>query len=284
MISKSLIIRNYILISLFFLSLNLSGQIKGFGKVRWDSERIAPGLVWKSSHMLLEDTVPQNINILVVNINKRKISLLYNPKQNIPVSRQASEAGALTAVNAGFFSIKDCGSMTYIRTNGMITDSDTAHKWVRNNNMNGSVMIDSHRHLIITSAMTNSWYDAHPEFPDILLTGPVLLMDGKKALLPETSLVINKHPRSSVGVINNHKILLITIDGRADQASGMTLLQLCDLMVSLHCTGAVNLDGGGSTTMWIKGKPFNGVVNMPCDNGKFDHYGERAVSDILIIK
>ena len=79
-------------------------------------------------------------------------------------------------------------------------------------------------------------------------------------------------------------MVLLTLDGRTDQAKGMTLAELTDLMISLHCKDAVNLDGGGSTTMWISGKPFNGVVNMPCDNKKFDHEGERAVSDIIIIK
>jgi exopolysaccharide biosynthesis protein len=64
----------------------------------------------------------------------------------------------------------------------------------------------------------------------------------------------------------------------------MTLNELADLMLVLHCKDAVNLDGGGSTTMCISGKPFNGIVNMPCDNKKFDHEGERAVSDIIIIK
>ena len=64
----------------------------------------------------------------------------------------------------------------------------------------------------------------------------------------------------------------------------MTLDELTDLLLDNHCKDAVNLDGGGSTTMWISGKPFNGVVNMPCDNKIFDHEGERAVSDILIIR
>ena len=104
----------------------LSGQIKGFNKVRWDREKIAPGLVWKSSHTLLEDTVLQNINLLIINTNKRNISIFYNPKQNIPVSKQAAAADALAAVNAGFFNIKDGGSVTYIRSNGLIVDSDTA--------------------------------------------------------------------------------------------------------------------------------------------------------------
>lgn len=283
-IPGSSIPRYGILISILFLSLTLRGQIQGFGKVKWDREKIAPGLVWKSSHTFLEDTVPQNINIIIVNTRRRKISLLYSPKENIPVSIQASSADALAAVNAGFFSIKEGGSMTYIRTAGRITDQDTVKKWVRNNNMNGSFLIDAQGHIIIKAAMENSWYDSHPEYPDILLTGPLLLTDGEKALLPETSLVINKHPRSSMGIINRHKIILLTIDGRTDEASGMTLLQLRDLMISLNCRWAINLDGGGSTTMWINNKPYNGVVNMPCDNGKFDHEGERAVADLLIVK
>jgi exopolysaccharide biosynthesis protein len=132
--------------------------------------------------------------------------------------------------------------------------------------------------------MSNSWFDSHPEFPDVLVTGPLLLKDKKRATLPQTSIVIAKNPRTSIGIINKYKVVLVTLDGRTPEAYGMTLLKMTDLMVSLRCRDAVNLDGGGSTTMWINGKPFNGVVNMPCDNKKFDHEGERAVSDVLIIK
>jgi exopolysaccharide biosynthesis protein len=116
------------------------------------------------------------------------------------------------------------------------------------------------------------------------MSGPLLVKDGRKATLPETSLVINKHPRSCIGLLNSRKIVLLTLDGRTEQAAGMTLLKLSDVMLSLKCTDALNLDGGGSTTMWIRDKPFSGIVNMPCDNKKFDHEGERAVSDIIIVK
>jgi exopolysaccharide biosynthesis protein len=264
--------------------LTLTGQIKGFSKVKWQSEKIAPGLVWKTSHALLEDSILQNINILIVNTHKRYISILYSPEQNIITSKQALAANALAAVNAGFFSIKDGGSATYIRINGVIVDSDTSKKWKRVPNMNGSILINRTGELSVAKVMSNAWYDSHAEYPEVLVTGPILLTGKKKEKLPQTSLVINKHPRTCLGVINGHKLVLLTLDGRTDQAAGMTLLELADLMVSLKCRDAINLDGGGSTTMWVKGKPFNGVVNMPCDNKKFDHEGERAVSDILIIK
>ena len=272
------------LILVFVVSHPLFSQIRDFNKIKWDRERLAPGLIWKSSHTFLEDSIPQNINILMVNLHKRNVSVLYNPKENIPTSKQASGAKAIAAINGGFFNIKDGGSATYIKTAGGISDADSAKQWVKNSNMTGSILIDNKGHVSISRHMPNSWYDSHSEFPDILVTGPLLLKDRTKALLPETSLVITKHPRTSIGLVSKHKILLVTLDGRTADAQGMTLLKMTDLMLSLRCKDAVNLDGGGSTTMWIYGKPFNGIVNMPCDNKKFDHEGERAVSDILIIK
>jgi exopolysaccharide biosynthesis protein len=272
------------LLLIFIFSPPVLSQIEDFHKIKWDREKLAPGLVWKSSHTFLGDSIPQNINILIVNLHKRRVSILYNPKENIPTSTQAQTAKAIAAVNAGFFSIKDGGSMTYIRLNSKITDTDTANKWPKSINMTGALLFDANGNLLISRAMSNSWFDSHPEFPDVLVTGPLLLKDKKRATLPQTSIVIAKNPRTSIGIINKYKVVLVTLDGRTPEAYGMTLLKMTDLMVSLRCRDAVNLDGGGSTTMWINGKPFNGVVNMPCDNKKFDHEGERAVSDVLIIK
>jgi exopolysaccharide biosynthesis protein len=272
----------FVTLSVFFKSLN--DQINGFKSIKWESEKIAPGLTWKSSHTVLNDSVPQNINILIINTNKRDISLSYDPDKNIGVSKQADRAGAVAAINAGFFNIKDGGSVTYIRTEGLIVDTDTAKKWTRNANMTGSVLIDKNGHVTLTVARKNNWYDSHPEYTDVLVTGPLLLSGKGRTMLPSTPLVINRHPRTVIGKKGPNRIILLTLDGRTDQAAGMTLAELTDLMVALHCKDAVNLDGGGSTTMWIEGKPFDGVVNMPCDNKKFDHEGERAVSDILIIR
>jgi exopolysaccharide biosynthesis protein len=278
------IYRVYILLILLGSVGNLLGQTANFNRIKWKSEKIAPGLIWKSSHSFINDTIPQNINILKVNLHKRALSLSYNPKTNAKVSTQVAEIDAIAAVNAGFFNIKDGGSVSYIKTGGLVVDKDTAKKWIRNSNLNSSVMIDKNGRVFIEPVKMNNWYDSHQEYRDVLVTGPLLITGKKKIQLPSTPLVVNKHPRTAIGKKGNHKILLVTLDGRTDQARGMTLTELTDLMLSLHCKDAVNLDGGGSTTMWISGKPFNGVVNMPCDNKKFDHEGERNVSDILIIK
>jgi exopolysaccharide biosynthesis protein len=69
--------------------------------------------------------------------------------------------------------------------------------------------------------------------------------------------------------------VLVVVDGRQPQLSrGMTLQELAGLMSSLGCGDALNLDGGGSSTLYIQGS----VVNSPSDAGI-----ERPVSDAILI-
>jgi len=185
---KGLAVSGRVIIFLLLLNsvlLPLNSQIKGFDKIRWEKEKIAPGLVWKSAHTIVEDTIPQNINLLIVNLHKRRISILYNPGKNVLTSKQASDAGAISALNAGFFNIKEGGSVTYIRTGGKIMDSDTSKKWPKNANLNGALAIEKGKRLTVMEAKNNDWFDAHTEYDDILVTGPVLILDKKKVILPK---------------------------------------------------------------------------------------------------
>ncbi|HEX7779916.1 MAG TPA: phosphodiester glycosidase family protein [Vicinamibacterales bacterium] len=94
-------------------------------------------------------------------------------------------------------------------------------------------------------------------------------------LAPDT-FVNARHPRTIIGVDRRGFIWLAAIDGRqADYSIGMNfadLLRLCD---RLDLRDALNLDGGGSTTMVVQGK----IVNRPSDAA-----GPRAVSDAILVK
>jgi hypothetical protein len=84
-----------------------------------------------------------------------------------------------------------------------------------------------------------------------------------------------RHPRTMIGAAADGSILLVTVDGRQPQLSaGMTLVELQALGRRLGLTDALNLDGGGSTTMWVQGQ----VVNSPSDAA-----GPRKVSDALLV-
>lgn len=95
---------------------------------------------------------------------------------------------------------------------------------------------------------------------------------------------LTRHPRSAVVVTTSGKVLLITVEGRHENGAGMSLFELRNILKWLSASEAINLDGGGSTTLWISGQPGSGVVNYPIDTKKWDHTGERKVANVLILR
>ena len=87
--------------------------------------------------------------------------------------------------------------------------------------------------------------------------------------------VNDRHPRTAVARLSDGRILFVTIDGRQPGVShGLSLPTLAELLVRHGAAEAINLDGGGSTTLVIN----NHVANKPPDPT-----GERPVSDVLLI-
>ena len=97
----------------------------------------------------------------------------------------------------------------------------------------------------------------------------------------------DRHPRTAVAMTGDGHLLLITVDGRAAKAAGMNADELSRFLVKyFNPRYALNLDGGGSTTMVIPGygQKQTNVVNYPTDNGRFDHWGQRKREYHLIIE
>ena len=85
----------------------------------------------------------------------------------------------------------------------------------------------------------------------------------------------SRNPRTGVGVTHAGKVMWVTVDGRSRNSVGMTIYGFAKYMLSLGADEAVNLDGGGSSTMWVKGQ---GIVNDPSDGA-----GERPLTNALVI-
>lgn len=86
---------------------------------------------------------------------------------------------------------------------------------------------------------------------------------------------VTRHPRTGVGFSRDSTTLyLITVDGRSESSSGMSLAEFASLMQALGVAQGLNLDGGGSTTLVIRGH----VVNHPSDST-----GERTVGNALLV-
>ncbi len=99
----------------------------------------------------------------------------------------------------------------------------------------------------------------------IASAGPLLLWNGKRIEEPEKESIskvfcLARHPRTAAGVRADGTLVFVTVDGRQPETSvGMSIPELTDLMLELGCVSAMNLDGGGSTTMVVNGQ----VVNSP---------------------
>ena len=96
--------------------------------------------------------------------------------------------------------------------------------------------------------------------------GPRLLRNGAVSIEAEQegisqAFVDTRHPRTALGY-NDTTIFLVTVDGRREgYSAGMSLPELASLLRELGAVEAINLDGGGSTTMWVKGE----IRNRPSD-------------------
>ena len=98
-------------------------------------------------------------------------------------------------------------------------------------------------------------------------------VDAREGTFPRFS--VTRHPRTGVGFSKDSSALyLITVDGRQESSSGMSLVEFGDLMLSLGVYEGLNLDGGGSTTMVVEGA----IVNRPSDPD-----GERPVGNALLV-
>ena len=81
-------------------------------------------------------------------------------------------------------------------------------------------------------------------------------------------------PRSAVGVTADGKIVFAVVDGRQSHSHGLTLTEFAELLLKFKVQNAINLDGGGSSALYVNGD----VVNAPSDGS------ERAVGSALILQ
>ena len=119
-------------------------------------------------------------------------------------------------------------------------------------------------------------------YRDALAAGPLLLCRGEALSYADREGGFwGRHPRSVVGVTRRGEAVMIVVDGRfPGQAAGMTIGELIYLVRQLGLYSALNLDGGGSSTLWCEEA---GVVNRPSDNRRFDHEGERRVTNCIAV-
>ena len=112
--------------------------------------------------------------------------------------------------------------------------------------------------------------------PEVAISGnKVLLLGGVRRVVDD----LEMHPRTAIGIDKDTgQVLMLVVDGRQDFSRGLTMVELANLMTSLGAEDALNLDGGGSSTL-IAPDPTGviGVRNSPSDGF------ERHVANGLVV-
>lgn len=295
------------LVVAFLLSAGASGSAQLLDSATWFKRHVGDGVAWKYYHFNDLFGAKQSISFMEIDLNNPNVGLELNyrdsyvgPSPGIsspdypraPTSTLAGEvAGARAAINGTYFNTSSYnatspdtpwgGGVTYLKVNGTVVHTFDGS----NINKFGQGLLFNDTNSVSILRKWGTWDSRASSWQNMMICGPVLLENGVLETYDSGNTHANaRHPRSAVGMIgSSNKLILLTVDGRTGESAGMSCSELAQVMQALGCDNAMNLDGGGSTTLWASGEPFNGIVNYPSDNGAFDHMGERSAANAIVV-
>ncbi len=229
----------------------------------------------------------QNISMARFPLGKQRLSVVESDGPSAMVTSRFGEGNkALAAINGSYFS-KEVLPVTFVKDEGRVICSRTSDGGTRCNGMfrirdrKGSRVDIISVDTLTTAKAAQGWWEA-------IVSGPVLLEDGQPLSYEDDgsrdyrNFYARRHPRTLLGYTDDGWLYFIVVDGRfPSQADGMSIFELQVLCESLGMYEALNLDGGGSSTLWARDE---GVLNHPYDNKRFDHEGERVVPNAIIVR
>lgn len=249
--------------------------------LEWDVERIHAGIYWKK---YLGDQLfnsKQSINLVEVYLDSTdaKLHISYEQGSLVKTSEFAERKNAVIALNGSYFDMEAGGTVTFLKVQDSTIIDGFSDRQLYSEN--GGIAWNNAEHPQIIPRPENGWRSS--DMNNILAAGPLLILNEEIKNFNNDSFNQNRHPRTAVALTEDNRLFLLTVDGRSFQSYGMTIPELAEFLKSAGAVDALNLDGGGSTAMWIKNMSETGIVNYPSDNLEFDHEGERSVSNALLL-
>ncbi len=270
----------------------------------WKIDTLRKDIVWYQYTSAIEgEFAHQKVNVVSFNpdAKKGKAILAYHKEKDSLSAIADTFKGSIAGINATYFlEQKDTSNYMYLRLKSKEIQTVNVSK--------SSIYYWKHEGMFSFNNKGTSFKIGYsPEnFSTVkaqnVITGAPMLIDNYKPVgltFADTSGIDLKklhyehylkhqgvrHPRTAIALTGEGSLLLITVDGRNENALGMSAKELTAFLKRFfNPQAAMNIDGGGSTTMWVKGEPFNGIVNYPTDNKKFDHYGQRKIETALLIE
>lgn len=270
----------------FALCLHAQCDSLAFANGPWQTDTL-DGMVLKQCRFEGQQLFASNQQIFVLEIPdtaQYTLAFAYEPRRT-KTSEMARRHGAVAALNGSFFDMDQHFPICYLRIDSVDIGENTPGKDTVNRKyyQYGTLCLCGDSVLILKTDSSRHWEEGL-SFPNIMTAGPLLIWhDTLQYMRDDRTFVTNRHNRTAVGIREDGTVLLFVADGRAKEAEGLSLTELQQLLRWLGCRDALNLDGGGSSTLYLNIGNYQGVANCPSDNGRFDHAGERSVSNAVLI-
>jgi MYXO-CTERM domain-containing protein len=220
-------------------------------------------------HLYRTTATPWRIHALVIDLCADGVRLraTMSVERQQTVSSFAGDVGAQAAINADFFSYEDYHTIGLAVGNG--------ERWSDTADTTGSGFLAFGDDRVLFSGLADV-VDPPPDWMREVVSGhPRLVTAGEPLAADSGDFCTTRHPRTAAGFSRDRRTLILAVvDGRSSISVGMQCTEIAELMAELGAWDALNLDGGGSTTMWISG---DGVVNDPSDGS------QRVVANHLAV-
>lgn len=298
-IVKTIILREDLIIpqggvAVFRLSVGDSHCTSLLDREGWTTTQVCSGLKWHN----FEGTEPvtsasQKVNVIEADLSNPAIQLKFvYSNTDKKVSEIADDYGALAVTNATYGAGQD--GVVHIKTDGVVrrtidssVEGYTAWKHKAAVWYNGLSTFGFYNYHSNVSA-SKAAYEAD-KHSNLYSSAPLLIENGNNINLAGFGgNSADRHPRTVLAVTGGGRLLLMTVDGRMSTAKGMTCPEMQEFLGRFFAPAyAINMDGGGSTAMFVA---ENGIVNYPChgtaedaEDVSRDHTAERSLPSFFVI-
>lgn len=264
----------------------------------WEIDTLENGLIhYQFSNYLDNQNAKQFVNVIEVDLKNPNYNLEFVRLDNQDtLSSVAYNRDAVAAINATYEM-----DATFVKSNGTVyssisLDKDNLRFWKHE----GALFYNQEDDFKIQYGTKESY--SVSTYLNVFSGSPMLIDNyknvGEEFIGKVSDLNLNnldyedyrrhqgvRHPRTVIALTENNKLLLVTIDGRFPESAGMTAKESTQFLAYyFRPQYALNMDGGGSTTMYLKNKGYKGIVNYPTDNNIRDHYGQRKLRTFILVK
>lgn len=251
-----------------------------FAGARWQITPLAAGAECRRAQIDMFDS-RQTVSVVAYPARNFTTEIIQLDGKACATSELGKAAGADAALNGSYFNMKTLAPVTFVLIDKQILGRTTPGETMRTN---GVIALRDKRgrKMDILRCDTTQYSRIARRYRSALAAGPMLVHEGEILIYDtDDTFYTGRHPRSVIGTRSDGSVVLLVIDGRfPGRAAGATIAETAYIARQLGLTEALNLDGGGSSSLWTRRL---GVLNHPTDNKCFDHEGERAVPNGIVV-